>query len=68
MGVTAIDIDYYEEIKTKADKLDEIKLKLIEEHDKIAQESFKQGWGRYGILTSYKDGLRFALDLIDAKN
>lgn len=65
MSTTTINIDYYEELKRKADKMIELRAKLIEEHDKTQQEIFKQGWGKYGVMTAYKDGLRFALDLID---
>lgn len=65
MGVTSIDIDYYEELKAKADKLDEIRLKLIEEHDKVGQKMFDESWNNYGSLSGYRDGIRLALDLID---
>ena len=65
MGTTTIDIDYYQEIQAKADKLDKIKLKLVEEHDKVMQKISKPSWLRYEVLAAYKDGLRVALDFID---
>lgn len=65
-GTTAIKIDYYEELKAKADKLEELKLALICEHDLIIKKINKDGWNRYSEKMAYKDGLRFALDFIDA--
>ena len=35
MAVTTIDIDYYEELKAKAEKLELVKRNLIQHHDYI---------------------------------
>lgn len=55
----------FEELKAKADKLDKLKLALISEHDLIIKKINKDGWNRYSEKMAYKDGLTFALDLIN---
>lgn len=64
-ATTEINTDYYEELKAKADKINELRSKLVEEHDLTIKKINKDGWTRYTEKMAYKDGLRFALDLID---
>ena len=70
-GTTAIKIDYYEELKVKADKYDEIKglfentlIEIEKELDQIGLIT-KHAVDRYKSLISYKSVITQAMKLIE---
>lgn len=71
-SVTAIKIDYYEELKVKADRLEKTRTQLTYEFTNISKAmsdiDITNNLGRverYEKLCAYRDGIRLALDFID---
>lgn len=60
-----INIDYYEELKLKSEKLEHIKKELKDEIERAENRIVKMGWCTYSENKKYEQGLKFALGLLD---